>query len=68
MEDVCFICHAKAWSDPSGDSLQVNPCDRCEQYVCGNHAEVDYDLQDDPPRYVQTQWVCSKRSECQEAA
>lgn len=61
MQDECFICHAKALPHP--DSVQVNPCDRCEQYVCGNHAEYDYSYEGD--HYVMTQWSCENRIECQ---
>lgn len=67
IKDECFICRATAWSDPSGESLQVNPCDRCEQYICGNHAECDYSLEGDPGHWVCTQWVCESRIECLEA-
>lgn len=58
MSDKCFRCGKEEFHDVSGISLLVIQCDRCDELVCGNCADSDYDLQDDPPRYVRTQWVC----------
>lgn len=53
----CYLCH-KYERHAYGDSFAVNQCDRCEEYVCQNCAEVDYDMVGDPPHYVNTQWIC----------
>lgn len=56
--DSCHICGQTSWHDRAGYGFQVQECSRCLKMVCESHAETDYDLQDDPPRYVCTQWVC----------
>jgi hypothetical protein len=64
---TCYLCHRNEGRGPDG--LQINQCDRCDQDVCANCAEVDYDMVGDPPHYVNTQWICdSIRNPCQEAA
>jgi hypothetical protein len=47
----CSVCNREASRDN-----QVKDCDKCEHPVCGECAEVDYDMVDDPPSYVNTQW------------
>ena len=56
MSDQCCIC--QAYEGYGLDGLHVQECDNCGCNVCENCAEVDYDMQGDPPQYVNTQWQC----------
>lgn len=62
----CSLCEREenGWS-----GRMVQDCDKCEQTICGDCAEVDYDCVGDPPRYINTQWICdSLKGGCREAS
>jgi hypothetical protein len=55
---ICLFCGEESYSDRAGYGFQVNECKTCEDPVCENCAETDYDCVGDPPHYVCTQWEC----------
>jgi hypothetical protein len=59
MPNTCHICGKSAYHDRAGYGFIVNDCDKCEQPVCENCCECDYDLQGDPGRFVNMQWICA---------
>ena len=50
----CYICGKP---EVSGYRV-IQECQDCELPVCEYHAEHDYDVVGDPPRFVCCQWVC----------
>lgn len=66
MKETCHICGKP--EDWRMNGRIVRECDICEEPSCSDCVECDYDMVDDPPRYVCCQWDCKKCLEERRAA
>lgn len=57
-DDACHLCGKGEYMDVAGMSREVSECRKCERNICGDCAEVDYDMVGDPGYYRCTQWQC----------
>lgn len=55
--DTCYLCGKKPWSDRAGYGFSIHQCDRCDEDVCENCADMDADCDQDG--FFITQWICA---------
>jgi hypothetical protein len=55
-KEKCKYCNKESWQDRAGYAFVVRECRKCEEPVCENCAELDYDCDEDG--FFNTQWDC----------